>query len=461
MKSFVDALVKEINTTKNPDNIDKLELNISAQIEETVNCEVFFDLPISNILNIAEKADLSNIDEPVKFIKSFISKTVAKHLGERETLCLLYSFHTNDIKLDYQEILHIFQLFQNSQICNQLGSYLSIPEIDFEYRLNQKDLQINQLNDQIKFISRNSILTKEPPHFQPNIFKAITDGDLPSVQYHIYKDKIYPDPENDDMQMISLFAFASNQFDIFQFLFELFQFPKEVLPNFMFAPLISTKYFPENLFLDEFKNDMISMNKMKEMFLYCKKPTSTFLPFYKFFIEEKKISEEILFKELLSILEHSNPYIIPIITNDMESFLYFNSVLKIPFDVNDSLFLSCLFGIYDMTKYILEHYSFDINLYNWETLLQISCTAWPEKKAHAESLQNIKYLLNNYKININYQNEEGDTALHIAMMGEYDEAAAFLISKGADQNIKNKRNKIPNQVQPQNFPQLTSSKCRI
>ena len=167
--------------------INQLELNISKQIEQTVNCKEFFNLPIENILNIVEKVDLTDIDDSIEFLKTFITKTVEKHSNERETLSLLFSLKTQSLNLSFEEIIEIIQLFKNSSLCRQLGNAYTynsqLPTVDFDFLLEEKDEKIQNLQKQINDIK----IAEKPSDYEPKILKAISEGKLSSVQYYFYE----------------------------------------------------------------------------------------------------------------------------------------------------------------------------------------------------------------------------------------------------------------------------------
>ena len=57
----------------------------------------------------------------------------------------------------------------------------------------------------------------------------------------------------------------------------------------------------------------------------------------------------------------------------------------------------------------------------------------------------VEYLCNNIQdINeLNIQNKDGDTALHLCFMMGHEAIGHYLINKGSKQNIKNNENKLP------------------
>ena len=436
MKSFVDRLFQEINGNKEQKIISQLESSISKQIEETINYKDFFNLPIFHILNIVENANLKNIDDPIEFIKQFITNTVEKHSNERETLCLLFSLQTQDLNLEYQEIIKILQLFSNSQLCTQLGKsydYQSgLPDVDVDYLLKEKDDQIKQLKEQIDI---TKIVTKQPKDYEPDIYKAISEGKLSSVKYYCFQNKQTLITKNDDSKALLILSMLCNQLTIFKFIFEYLKFAEcsnDTIKSLIFDQFIYLNYQADDIYKT-----------------YIKTTPRTFLPFYKYLIEEKGIN----LNQRSGILSSENPPIIaPIMQNDLESLKYFIEQCNVDFEQDIMLAFTCTTGNLDIAQYLLEYSHFDITTkLQGKNLLHYACMAIDLNRQSYQHLPLVMFLVEKCQIDVNSQcDDDGNTPLHYAKESGFDDVAEYLISKGADQNIKNNKGQTPNEVSKSN-----------
>ena len=58
-------------------------------------------------------------------------------------------------------------------------------EVDIQYLIEQKQQEIEKLKEELSERQSNQHSMRKPSHFQKNISKAIEQGKLSSVQYHI------------------------------------------------------------------------------------------------------------------------------------------------------------------------------------------------------------------------------------------------------------------------------------
>ena len=446
MKAFVDRLFQEIKGENKSTRISRLERKISNVIEETINYKDFFNLPIFNILNIVEKADLTNVDDPIDFIKTFITNTVEKHSNERETLCLLFSFQTQDLNLEYQDIIKILQQFSNSQLCSQLGKLFDyqsgLPDVDIDYLIKEKDDQIQQLREKIE-LKEN--VTKQPIDYEPDICKAISEGKLSSVKYYCFLNRKTIDASQSETQILLVLSMLCNQFRIFQYIFDYFYFSEfaEKDKNFksiIFAPIIG----------------MLNLDvKYKS---YIKSIPKSFLPFYKYLIEEKGI--EPIQEPFSSKRAFLSTIVVAGMQNDVESVRYLIEECHVSFKLDELLSITCATGSLNVVQYLIENNRFDMaKKIKGHNLLHHSCIL-KEFEIYLKRLPLVKFLVEKCHIDVNSQSDDGNTALHYAKYSGFDDIAKYLISKGADQNIKNKNGKTPNQLEPKKLINEKEN-CRI
>ena len=140
------------NTALNFADICNLEKITNEIIKEIVENDEFFHCPLESILSSISKMDFRSIDEKnerIKCLKNIISKTIDSHEEEKETILILQNIDISQFDLAYERILSIFEMFTNcpilQQFCKLYKDKEILPERDFQYDLEQKDIKINKL----------------------------------------------------------------------------------------------------------------------------------------------------------------------------------------------------------------------------------------------------------------------------------------------------------------------------
>ena len=202
---IVKNLEEEINGQKRKDIIKLLEEQLSENIEELSKNQIFFNLPLNNIFSVISKVDFDEIDEIGKLIEIIqnITKNIVKsHFEEKETILILQNLNTTTIYLSVEEIFSILELITNCPIlvklCHLYKEQNKLPEKDYEYELEQKELEIEKLKAAInnlnipspteELTTNFSPITKQPTDYERNIFQACKKGKLTSVQWLIEKE---------------------------------------------------------------------------------------------------------------------------------------------------------------------------------------------------------------------------------------------------------------------------------
>ena len=134
--------------------INSYEEAIAKDITNSVNDEIFFSLPLNNILSIISKTNLSEQEDPISLIKTIITKTIENHSKEKETLFLLSSLKTNAIELTLEQCVDILSLFTQCNIFIQLHKrfqdFKQTVDIDTDYIIDQLKKQIEDKDRDIK-----------------------------------------------------------------------------------------------------------------------------------------------------------------------------------------------------------------------------------------------------------------------------------------------------------------------
>ena len=197
VSSYVKKIIDEINGRNRKETIDAIESALSENVEDLLNDDSFFKLPLTNIFSVFSKIDFNYFDESINafdVLQNIIKNVIKAHNEEKETLLLLHYIDTSAFSLSLDSIVTIVGLFSNCQILKKLN-YLykesrQIPEKDYEYELLEKDKEIKEYQEQINI---NFLpITEKPSNFESNIFRACRDGKLTSVQWLIEKENVSP-----------------------------------------------------------------------------------------------------------------------------------------------------------------------------------------------------------------------------------------------------------------------------
>ena len=211
----VIKMKNEINGKNRKDAIDALEENLIDNIEELSKSDDFFTFPLTNIFSVISKVVFSNLNEKsvaLNVIKNIVQKTIKAHFNEKETLLLIHNIDITNNFFSYEEIISILELFTNctflTELCNSYNEKIQIPEKDFEYEISLRDKEIQKLKQQISqsdpnkesesknisnFANDVQPISEKPKDIQYNIFTAVLNGQLASVQWLIEKENIDKD----------------------------------------------------------------------------------------------------------------------------------------------------------------------------------------------------------------------------------------------------------------------------
>ena len=197
----INQLLELVHKKENKD-ISSLEKEIAEEIENSVECDSFYKLPLENIYSIVSKIEFLDVDNYSNILKNIIKGTIKEHENERETLFLLYHIKAkgnNTLKLE--DCIEVLQCFKNIELFSLLNEKynenISTPEIDKDYEIiQQKNKEIEELKKQMKQLKgshRDELIGKEleqfapiqkkPMFFEPDLFKAVIKGKLDSIQY--------------------------------------------------------------------------------------------------------------------------------------------------------------------------------------------------------------------------------------------------------------------------------------
>ena len=208
--------------------------------------------------------------------------------------------------------------------------------------------------------------------------------------------------------------------------------------------------FPMILYINPTKTISILTSIMKQI-------PKSYLQFYKYLIEVKGIDQNlgIMHEKVLTPIKAA------CINDDVPTVQYLIEQRHVNYDLNYLISNSCKFGSAQVVKYLIGNNSFDINTdINGRNLLHFSCMKGELIPSQEKHLLLVKYLIEQMHANINSQcSDNGYTALHYAKESDFKDITKYLISKGADQTIKNKDGKVPKSIKVKQ--KQNEQKCRI
>lgn len=213
-KAVIAKLDALLNEHGEKSKIDVLEETIADEIEDTIEDESFYSLPIEEIIKIVKKSRISEAPMLNKLVSS-INK-----YNEEESPLILKAIEPN--KMTFDECIGIISCLKNCPICTRIGqlyrdeSSISINDCQRENEDLKKEII------KLKEFQRNKFppVTKKPNDFESDIFEAISKGKLDSVQYHI--EQLHIDVEKKNTKGKSLLNYASfcGRRKIVEYLFE-------------------------------------------------------------------------------------------------------------------------------------------------------------------------------------------------------------------------------------------------
>ena len=113
MHEVISRLIKLLSEGGDRAEIERVENIIVESIDEAVSEDVFYSLPMNEILTILQKGDIESVD----LLSSIVTKTSEKK-GEESPL-LLNVIYPKDAAFD--ECISIISKFTKCPLCKQIG----------------------------------------------------------------------------------------------------------------------------------------------------------------------------------------------------------------------------------------------------------------------------------------------------------------------------------------------------
>ena len=189
MKSVINRLITEINTKKREDVINAYIDVLADNIAEVAKQSLFYTLPINTISTVVQKVDFNEENDPLPLMRAITAGTNRSH--KQESVLLLNAFSDDKLPpLTIEQIIGILSELKSSALLTKLGdlqeeeNHLLVRDYEGEIaalrkEISQRDHEIASLKQKLA-----EILPK-PDDFEPDMFTALTNGKLTSVQYQM------------------------------------------------------------------------------------------------------------------------------------------------------------------------------------------------------------------------------------------------------------------------------------
>ena len=184
--------VRELSNKKRAEKIEAYETTLSIHIEELVENNNFYKLPVNSIISIINKSDLSDMDdEDLKtLLQKIIKKSIEAHHNEAETLLFIQIISQKTYSLSHEEILSYLGLFTDCpllvQLCENCNEQEKEVEVDDSYELGILRKQHSRIKKEL-YSLKYPELKEKPANYIPDIIDACKAGNLASLRWLIEK----------------------------------------------------------------------------------------------------------------------------------------------------------------------------------------------------------------------------------------------------------------------------------
>ena len=152
VKSAIKNLLNAANENRSKDEIEKFKNVISENIEESLKSSEFYYIPFEILLDIIGKTKFTNCKDCLIVMETLISNL--SHFYPKHAAQLLHYFSSEDVdELSFHQCANVFGFFTTSPLCVKFRTlydeFTSLPERDYEYEIQQKDLMILKIQKEI------------------------------------------------------------------------------------------------------------------------------------------------------------------------------------------------------------------------------------------------------------------------------------------------------------------------
>ena len=192
LDTLISALKNTLGSKNTGSKIERLQTILNEKLDEAIQCESFFSLPLEFIQTILCKIDFSDYPNYFNLMANIIKFTNKFH--PKRGCCILNSLCCKSCDMPLQQYIGLIRLFTNSDICREIGplydSFLTLPIVDYDSdELQAKTEENEKLKMQIQTLSQVIHSPKRflhrPEDYEADLETAVVEGKLSSVIYTI------------------------------------------------------------------------------------------------------------------------------------------------------------------------------------------------------------------------------------------------------------------------------------
>ena len=221
MSISFEKLCKKLKQTLS-NNDEKRSLSYIEMITEMISdhisllsTESFLSLPIDQIIHIVEQLSIEISVNNIEFIKKFITDLIGFHPNNRSILYLLDILRVDDqVFVDFPEFMNIISSFSNCSLLKQLFKSYSI----FNRSANNNgEVHANADKNNKPFYDKPFFVPvfQKPIDYESDIFTAIENKKMESIQYIVEVERINPEEIKDKRFQMSPLHYACKTSNIY------------------------------------------------------------------------------------------------------------------------------------------------------------------------------------------------------------------------------------------------------
>ena len=169
-----DVIQQLINAIKENSDTHIYEEKLSNNLENAYKIKDFYNLPNLNLCKIINQSSDLSVEIASKVLRNYCS------INPNGAPILLNYISLPSATFD--ECCQVISSLVTSPICRQLGEQNKEIDVDWDYELHQKETELKDLREKLKYEN-----IQLPLNYEPNIFKACKNGNFDSVRYMVYK----------------------------------------------------------------------------------------------------------------------------------------------------------------------------------------------------------------------------------------------------------------------------------
>ena len=225
MKSLIKKLSILIEEGKSKEEAQNYEQIIIESIEEAINEESFYKLPINEIAKIIEKSNIEDVELLCQLAER------ASSVYKAQSALLIYAIKPKNANID--DCIKILSKFKGCQLC-KLANEL----FEESHKLPVRDLESETGKEKNeKMEEAPAKVTKQPLDLENDICNAASEGNLTRIQHIVEKNSDSVETKDDNGRTPLNIAGLKGHLEVVQYLYEKCNANVETKDNEGFTPL--------------------------------------------------------------------------------------------------------------------------------------------------------------------------------------------------------------------------------